>query len=78
MGIHFIPIEVSIVSLAVGVVQPQHLVPGQDAGAVSLDGRSVQRGLAVQQQHIPVLYVPTHLPRDSGAAYKALLCLRKD
>lgn len=66
MGVHFIPVEVGVVGLAVGVVQPQHLLPGQDPRAVGLDGGSVQGGLPVQQQHVPVLNVPTHLPQRLG------------
>lgn len=70
VGVHFIPVEVSVVSLAVGVVQPEHLLGGQDAGAVRLDGRSVQRGLPVQQQHVAIPDVPTHLPQTSGCCQR--------
>lgn len=77
MGVHLIPIKVSIVSLAVGVVQPQHLLPGQDAGTVGLDGGSVKGGLAVQQQHIPVLDVPAHLQERLGYCLRGIAMPQK-
>lgn len=61
VGVHLVSVEVGVVGLAVGVVEPQHLLPGQDARRVGLDGRPVQRGLTVQQQHVAVLDVPVYL-----------------
>lgn len=66
VGIHLVSIKVSIIGLAVGVVEPEDFLSGQDAGAVRLDGRSVQGGLSVQQENVPVLHVPAHLGQSVG------------
>lgn len=61
VGIHLVSIEVSIIGLAVGIVEPQDFLLGQNAGVVGLDGGSVQGGLSVQQEDVPILHMPAHL-----------------
>ena len=38
VGIHLVSVEVSVIGLAVGIVEPQDFLLGQDAGVVGLDG----------------------------------------
>lgn len=61
VSVHLVSVKVGVVGLAVSVMQAEHFLSGQDASAVGLDRRSVQSGLTVQQQHIPILDVPIHL-----------------
>lgn len=48
VGVHLISIKVGVIGLAVGIVEPEDFLFGQDAGVVRLDGGSVQGGLSVQ------------------------------
>lgn len=66
VGIHLVSIKVGVIGLAVGIVEPKDFLLGQDAGVVRLDGRSVQGGLSVQQENVPVLHVPAHLGQSVG------------
>lgn len=64
MGIHLVSIEVSIIRLAVGIVEPQDFLFRQDAGKVCLDRGSVQGGLSIQQEDVPILHMPAHLQAE--------------
>lgn len=61
VGVHLISIEVGVVGLAVGVVESQDFLLGEDTGAMRLDGGPVQGGLPVQEENVPVLHMPAHL-----------------
>ena len=68
VGVHLISIEVGVVGLAVGIVEPQDFLLGEDAGAMRLDGGPVQGGLPVQEENVPVLHMPAHLRQSRGRA----------
>lgn len=61
VGVHLVSIKVGVIGLAVGIVEPQDFLFGQDTGVVCLDGGPVQSGLSVQEQDVPILHVPAHL-----------------
>ena len=61
VGVHLVSIKVSIVGLAVGIVEPQDLFLGQDAGTMRLDGGPVQGGLSVQEENVSIFHMPAHL-----------------
>ena len=61
VGIHLVSVEVGVVGLAVGVVEPQDFLFREDAGAMRLDGGPVQGGLPVQEENVPILHMPAHL-----------------
>lgn len=61
VGVHLVSIKVGVVGLAVGIVEPQDFLLGQDAGAMRLDGGPVQGGLSVQEENVPILHVPAYL-----------------
>lgn len=61
VGVHLVSIKVGIIGFAVGIVEPQDFLFGQDTGVVCLDGGPVQSGLSVQEQDVPILHMPAHL-----------------
>lgn len=52
--IHFIPIEISIVSAAIAVVHSDCLLFRQYPGLMSHYGWFVQSGLSVYEQNVPI------------------------
>ena len=54
MDVHLIAVEVSIVSIAVGVMHPDGLLLGQNASDMRHDRRLMQSWLPIHQQHVAV------------------------
>lgn len=57
-GWHLVTVKVGVEGFAVGVVEAQRLLAGQDADFVGHDGRLVQRRLPVEQHDVAVPQVP--------------------
>ncbi|KAH3683395.1 hypothetical protein WICPIJ_005614 [Wickerhamomyces pijperi] len=61
MHVHFITVEIGIVSVGVGVMQSQGLFTRQDTNPVTHHGGLMQGWLTVHDHHIVVLDVSVHL-----------------
>lgn len=70
--VDLIPVEISIVRVAVRVVHPDGLVTGvtQNADPVGHDARLVERRLAVDQHAVPVEEVPPNLEKQSRPGHR--------
>ena len=57
MCIHLVSVKICIVGLAVGIVQPHHLLSFQHSCSVRHDAWPVQGGLSVEKHCVPVFEV---------------------
>lgn len=68
MAVDLIPIKISVVGVAIGVVHADGLVPrvSQNANTVSHDARLVKGRLAIDQHAVAIAQVPPHLNDIQG------------
>jgi hypothetical protein len=60
MHVHFIPIEISVVTLTISIIHPQRRLLGQDLYSVRHQTCFVKSRLAVKEYIIPCLNMPVN------------------